>query len=159
MIRRIVRLMLVPALLANQAVLCCAHTHPGSESSDHSARAHVHQSGHSHDSGHHHHGDSGDHHHHNSDQPENSNPVVGLETGDPAGHDHDAVYIGEQVDLNLPASRISIEESTFAADWLVVENRPVIQLRHRCQQTRAGPLGLHSVDQCAIFLQTCRLLI
>ena len=158
MIRRIVCLMLVPALLANQAVLCCAHTHGGSESSDHSARAHVHQSGHSHDSCHRHDGESSEHHH-DSKLPENSTPATCLEMGDPAGHDHDAIYIGEQVDLHLPTSRVSVEESTVAAQWLVIENPPVIQLKHRCQQTRAGPLGLHSVEQCAIFLQTCRLLI
>lgn len=159
MIRRIVCLMLVPALLANQAVLRCAHTHTGLESSDHSARAHIHQSGHSHDSGHHHHGDSGDHQHDDSDQPENSTPITGLETGAPVGHDHDAIYIGEQVDLHLPASRIAIEESTVAPQWLVIEDPPVIQVRHLCQLTRAGPLGLYSADQCALFLQTCRLLI
>lgn len=166
MIRRIVCLMLVPALLANQAVLCCAHTHAGSDSSDHSARAHVHQSETSHDLSHNH-GDSDDHQHDESDQTENSNeipaeqstPITGVETGDPTGNDHDAIYIGEQVDLHLPASRVSIEESTVAAQWLVIENPPVIQLSHRCQLTRAGPLGLYSADQCAIFLQTCCLLI
>ena len=159
MIRRIVCLMLVPALLANQAVLCCAHTHAGSESSDHSPRAHFHQSGHSHESGHHHHDDSGDHQYGDSDQSENSTPNAGLETGDPAGHDHNVIYIGDQVDLRLPLGRISIEESTVVAQWLAVENLPVIQPRHRRQVTRAGPLGLYSADQCAIFLQTCRLLI
>ncbi len=158
MFRRILCLILVPALLANQAVLCCAHTHSGSDSSEHSPRAHVHYSGHSHTSSHSH-GDSGDHQHHDSDQPENSAPIAGLETGNPAGHDHDAIYIAAQVDLHLPASRVSIEESTVAAQWLVVENPPVIQLGHRCQVTRAGPPGLFSTDQCAIFLQTSRLLI
>ncbi len=144
MIRQIVCLILVPALLANQAVFCCAHTHAGSEPTDHSPRAHAHQTDHAHDSSHHH-GDSA--------------PITGLETGDPAGHDHDAIYIGEQVDLHLPASRISVEESTVAAHGLVVENPPVIQLRHRYQVTRAGPLGLYSTDRCALYLQTCRLLI
>ena len=158
MFRRILCLILVPALLANQAVLCYAHTHPGSEPSDHSLRAHVHQSGHSHDSSHNH-GDSGDHQHDDSDQSENSTPIAGLETGDPAGHDHDAIYFSNQVDLHLPACRISIEESTIAAQWLVVENSPFVQQRQRCQVTRAGPLGLYSTDQCALFLQTCRLLV
>ena len=162
MIRRIVCLMLVPALLANQAVLCCAHTHSGSEPSGHSTtRSHVHQSGHWHDSHQHQHqhGDSGGHQHDDSDHSENSNPIVGLASGDPVGHDHDAIYIGKQVDLHLPINRISIEGSTVATSWLVIENPSVIQPRHRCQVTRAGPLGLYSAHRCAIFMQTGRLLI
>jgi hypothetical protein len=82
-----------------------------------------------------------------------------LETGDPVGHDHDAIYIGDQVALQLQASNISIEDSTVAAQWRFVENPPIIQVMHRCQITRAGPLGLYSTDQCALFLQTCRLLM
>ena len=160
MIRRIVCLMLVPALLANQAVLCCAHTHSGSEPSDHSTtRAHVHQSGHSHDSGHYHHGDSGDHQHDDSNQSENSTPIAEWETGNPNGHNDDAIYLSDQVDLHLPMGQISIEESIVAAQWLIVENPPTLKPSRKSQVTRAGPLGLYSIDQCAIFLQTCRLLI
>jgi hypothetical protein len=59
----------------------------------------------------------------------------------------------------LPASRVSIEESTANDQWLVVENPLVIERGHRCPLTRVGPIGLYCIDHCAIFLQTCRLLI
>ena len=168
MFRRILCLILVPALLANQAVMCCAHTHTGSEQSDHSTRAHIHQSGHSHDSGHHHHhGDPDDHQHGESSQPQNSNevleqsaPISGLETGIPIGHDDDAIYLSDQVDLLVPVSRHSIDEPTVAAaQWLAIDVSTTLRPRHRCQATRAGPLGLFSPDQCSIYLQTCCLLI
>ncbi len=156
MFRRILSLILVPVLLANQAVLCCAHSHVDSVNGGQSQRAHIHHSGHSHDSSHNH-GDSGDHQHDDSSQSEY--PIAELETGDPFEHDHDAIYIGEQVELHLPASRVSIEESTVAGKLRFAEVPNVVHQGHCCQAILAGPLGLYSTSHCAIFLQTRCLLI
>jgi hypothetical protein len=176
MIRRIISLILIPALLANQTMLCCAHTHPGLEPDDHPARAHVHWFGHEHHHGHshdHHHGDSGEHHHGDSDPTKDSDSlklidaptIQAFESGAAATHDQNTIYLGEQVDLRLTVCRISLVKlATAVASWPVVENLAdipsglsfaILQPRAR----RAGPLGMFSTAHCAIFLQTSRLLI
>jgi hypothetical protein len=188
MIRRIISLILIPALLANQTMVCCAHTHPGLEPDDHPTRAHVHLFGHEHhhrhspdhhhgdsgehhhgDCGEHHHGDCGDHDHGNSDPSKDSDSlklidsptIQAFESGVAATHDQNTIYLGEQVDLQLTVCRISlVKQATSIASWPVVENLAGIAIAILQPRARqAGHLGLFSTARCAIFLQTSRLLI
>jgi hypothetical protein len=150
--------MLVPALLANQAAMCYAHTHHGSEPAGHSQRAHVHLSGQAHasHSHSHHHGDSGEHEHSDDLPIEGTATHLGFDANFPADHDSDALFFGEHDNLRLPSNRIRIEGPAFAS---MLVNPAVPRLASsdpRPQISRAGPLTPFG---CAIFLQTRRLLL
>ena len=158
MCRRIVCLMLVPALLANLAASCCAHSHQGIETADHSARAHVHFSGesHAHDSHSHHHGDSSEHQHSDTLPAGQSETDSCFVASIPGQHDSDAIYFGTQDDFQNSTSRITIDGPTAVSIIFDVAVPPEVSPERQTQLTRAGPFAsLH----CAIYLQTRRLLL
>ena len=158
MFRRIVCLMLVPAVLANLAASCCAHAHQGIETADHSARVHIHLVGepHSHDSHSHHHGDSRDHKHSDVLPAGQSAIDFCFDSSIPAQHDTDAVYFGSQDDLQITSSRITIDGPAAVSIIFDVAVPPVVLPERQAQLTRAGPFASH---RCAIYLQTRRLLL
>lgn len=158
MLRQILALMLVPVLLANQAAMCCAHSHQGGESDGHSARTHIHFAGEAHgsNSGSHHHGDhdhSGNHDH--SDEPVDGSESI-FSTNLPSEHDSDALYFGVNGDFQISPNRITVDKPALAI--LVVDSiiLRIAKSERQTQVTRAGPFSRY---HCAIYLQTSRLLI
>lgn len=151
MIRRIACLMLIPALLANQAAIGSAHVH-ATASSDQSARAHVHLAGHHHDENHHHHGDS-------SEPWPAELPVDDTNSSldSPLEHDRDAVYVGDQDDLQFKTCRLTLAKQVICFAICSLGEAPeTARQGYRHRLIRSDHLGRYS---CAIYLQTCCLLI
>jgi hypothetical protein len=150
--------MLVPALLVNQAAMCCAHSHHGDETDDHSARTHVHLSGESHDShsDSHHHSEPVEHKH--SDELPIKDPESGsdFEANLPVDHDSDALYFGEHDNFQFSPNRINVDGQSFATMLLDTAIPRIANSERRTQATRAGPITPY---YGAIFLQTRRLLL
>lgn len=163
MIRRIVCLLLVPALFANQAAVCCAHAHNDSETCDFSARAHLHLSDHSHEhhsgqhhSHGHHHGSDTDATEHSSARPSNDlNSNLDFNTS-PVDHDGDVVFIGEQTTIQNLSGKITVEKSSNAFVCNLDRVRQVTSPGHRVRTFRAGSFLPYS---CATYLQVCTLLV
>lgn len=157
MFRRIVCLLLVPVLLANQAAMCCAHTHQYGETDDHPTRAHVHLSGGSHGphSDGHRHGATCEHRHSDYQPVECSDDNLDFNAELPIDHDSDALFFGRNISLPIPPNRITVDVPTFFPVYLDAELLPLSSTEKRSQVTRAGPFSYH----CAIFVQTCRLLL
>lgn len=158
MIRRIVFLLLVPALLANQAAMCCAHTHHGSEINDHSSRAHFHVSGETHraDSNDHQHADGVEHEHSDRPASDGTESNLDFESSYSVGHDNDAIFFGEQDIIRIQSNRLAFDGLVTASLYFVAETMLVKTRNYRSQTTRAGPFLPY---RCAIYLQTCCLLI
>ena len=122
MVRRIVCSLLIPAILANLAAMCCAHSHHGMPIGEHSARTHIHFFGHSHD--HSHSGHSCEHHHHGPG-PERDPAEFPNSTADSGLHilpihDHDAIYFGCQDELRIPPVRIVLLSPSVSVTFPVV---------------------------------------
>ncbi len=173
MIHQIVCLLLIPALLANQAAMCCAHSHSDSESDDHSVRSHFHVTGaihtevrgdHLHDGhqhgdhqhGDHQHGDCGSHDDSGEPSPDGADANLDFAPSCPVGHDGDAVFFGEQNNIQISSSRITLEDLTFISVCFVAALPRVETRVYRTQVSRVGPFW---PCQCAIILQTGCLLI
>jgi len=163
MLRRIVCLLLVPALLASQTEMCFAHVHIGSEAEDHAARPHVHLSNHSH--GHHSHAHRSHHHDDHRGECEHSVELQSLDanskltfgTSCPTDHDSDAVYFGEQDTILHHFGKITFERSSDrSSDCSLVFVPRMAKPGFRGQLRQAGPFLPYA---CAIFLQTRCLLI
>jgi hypothetical protein len=152
MTSRILRLMLVFALFANQAAICGAHSHHDSEPSDHSARSHAHMSGHSHDGDHH---DSSEHQHSDDLQPSDDSES-GLDSSLPGDHDSDALFFGEQDYFQTQSNRLIAKDLSFVAILFVAQQPLVSKPACQSQRTRAGPFSTY---RCAVYLQTSRLRI
>jgi hypothetical protein len=150
--------MLVPVLLANQAAMCCAHSHHGGETDDHSARTHVHLSGENHEShsDSHHHGDSGEHEHADELPVNHSESGSDFEANLPVDHDSDALYFGEHDNFQISPERINVDGQSFETLWFDTPVPRTANSECRAQATRAGPFTPY---YCAIFLQTRRLLL
>ncbi|MFT5300164.1 MAG: hypothetical protein ACI87E_001713 [Mariniblastus sp.] len=155
MTNRILRLMLVFALLANQATICAAHSHHDSEPSDHSARSHVHLSGHSHDGGSHAHHDSGEHQHPDEPQPSDDSES-GLDSSNLGDHDSDAFYFGDQDNIHNQSNRLIAKDLNSIAVLFIAQQSLVLPPAIPSQRTRAGPF---LASRLAIYLQTSRLLL
>jgi hypothetical protein len=157
MIRRIISLLLIPALLANQAVMCCAHTHHTGESGQHTTRTHLHLfgGGHGSHSDDHHHGPNGEHRHSDELPLEGSESTLGFGSELPVDHDNDAVFIGKNSNLCAPSNRIILEGPDFVSVFLDRKIHRPADSEHQSQISRAGPFACH----CTIFLQTRRLLL
>lgn len=95
MIRQLFNLILIIALLGNQTVVCCGHSHE--VGSDHSSRTHIHLGGqkhhHHHNDGHHH--DHGPYDDHSNHEPSDSSDSSSLSCSDSVSHDNDAIYLAE----------------------------------------------------------------
>jgi hypothetical protein len=152
---RFLRLMLVFALLANQAAICGAHSHHDSEPSDHSARSHVHMSGHSHDGDSHDPHDSSEHQHSGDQQP-SGDSESSLDTSLPGDHDSDAIFFGDQDNFQNQSNRLIAKDLGSVAILFVAKQPLVSKPAYQSQRTRAGPF---CACRCAIYLQTSRLLI
>jgi len=162
MIRRIVCLLLVPTLLANQVAMCCAHTHYDSDDNDHSSRTHFHFFGHTHKAdtsdhhdhhhhhGDHHHGDCDEHGHCDEPAPAESESNLEFDSNYPVDHDHDAVFFGEQDAVQIQSNRLTFEGLTFTSICLVAELLRDETQSYRTQVARAGPFSPY---YCAIYLQ------
>ena len=154
MIRQLLSLLLITALLGNQAVVCCGHAHE--RSSDHTSRAHIHMGGHSHNHGaghHHHHGhqhDDSDHQHF----PERTDPP-GLSPANSVDHDSDAVYFAEDQQVLLAPGDISLKKSSAA----VTIPEPLMYGYPDSQILSLECTGPHSAFAHALYLQTSRLLL
>jgi hypothetical protein len=148
--------MLVPALLANQAAMCCAHSHHGGETDDHSTRTHLHLSGESHDSHSHHHNAPGEHEHSGELPMKDSESGPDFEANLPVDHDSDALYFGEHDNFQISSNRINVDVQSFAMLFLDTAIPRIANSERRTQVTRAGPFTPYD---CAIFLQTRRLLL
>ena len=160
MIRRIVCLLLVPALLANQAAMCCAHHHHGLESDDHPARNHVHLFGHYHqtdgDEHQHFHDETCDHRHSGEQNPNEDASDSDFDASCPADHDSDAIFFGEQDSLQVQTNRLTFGVSIYSVFSVVAELPRAVIADRWSRGSRAGPfLPYH----CAIYLQTRSLLI
>ncbi len=156
MIRRIVCLMLVPALLANQAAMCCAHAHHGGEPDDHSARSHVHLSGEGHDSHSHHHGEPVEHEHSDKLPVNDSESGLDFEANLPVDHDSDALYFGEHDNFQISLNQLNVDVQSVATLFSDVAIPRIANSERPAHVTRAGPFTPY---YCAIFLQTRRLLL
>ena len=151
MIRQLLSLCLITALLGNQAVACCGHTHEGN--TDHTSRAHIHMGGHSHGHGHHHH----DHQHDDSDHqhaPVRSDSP-GLSPANSIDHESDAVYFAEEQQVVLASGDISLKKSPTALTIPELFNYgyPDSQI-HSIECAWLRPALAH-----ALYLQTNRLLL
>lgn len=154
MIRRIVCLLLVPAMLANQAAMCCAHQHHDSEVDSHSTRTHFHVSGQG--THNHHHGDSSEHEHSGESAPDRTESSLGFDLGCPLDHDGDAIFIGEQCSLHSLASRMAFKDVAFISICFASEPPRAETRGYRSHRCGAAPFLQR---QCALYLQTGRLLI
>jgi hypothetical protein len=130
MIRRLVCLLLVSSMFANQG-LCFAHAHQGAdieEPEGHASRPHFHTGGHVH----HHSTHSHDHHANHSHGHRGINVTESDENGDtqlqailPVGqHDSDALYCGESVTLARNGNSVTVlaEKDVSTAVLLRVSN-------------------------------------
>ncbi len=162
MIRQVLCLILMPALLANQAALCCAHSHEGHTNS----APHIHFSTtshgshfHSHSHDHHHHGDVHEHHHHRpvkkTDESQNASPQIDA-SSHLDGHDG-AVFVCKHSSFLTKTNR-----AVFAGTPCMFDASfdfgptPMVNTdehQHNAKQAFGAPARLHG-GACAIFLQT-----
>gem|GEM_PF-7113254 len=133
--------------------MCSAHTHQGKEGSGHSDRTHVHLSGHGHSHVNDHGGNATSHEHQTLDGSISS---AEIDSKDPGNHDSDAIYFGDQNDLQFQSKLTIADTSTVPVVWWFTEWPKIVNPVHRSQVTRAGPFAQL---QCALFLQTRCLLI
>lgn len=93
MIRKLLTLLIMTGLVANQAIASFSHCH--GESSEQSAKPHIHLGahGHSHDHGHHHHDHHHDGHQHHDDHQHQDSSERYCPSPIPVGHDGDAFYL------------------------------------------------------------------
>ena len=157
MLRRIASLLLIPVLLANQAAMCCAHTHhSGSDVEDHSQRVHVHLGGHHHDQCHDH--DHSDHQYPVDDNTsDDADSVQNFETGCHVDHDGDAIYLNDKGEFRYQSTRLMLERISPGPVIELAEQWTSVTISERPNRvTRAGSfLPYH----CPVYLQTCCLLI
>lgn len=152
MIRHFLNLVLVAALLGNQAVCCCGHTH--GESGEHTSRAHVHIGGYSHSHCSccdHHHNENDNHLHHGSQHADKSD----LSLSNTFDHDGDAIYLVEEQPIHSLASDHSLKKSPVASTTpqLVLYRYPYSQL----EPPRYS--AVLTAFTAAHYLRTIRLLI
>lgn len=159
MIRRIVSLLLVPLLLANQG-LAVAHSHHAAdvaEPAGHGARPHFHVGGHDHHNSAHNHEHVAVHaHSHRGHDPDETLPsaIVPLED-----HDADAMYFAGAVTL----ARGAITPSIVPAKFIVLAAVLGVAERSSDRLLRLGPIcGQPRPDSdtaCPIYLRTLSLRI
>lgn len=159
MIHRVLCLLLVPALLANQAALCCAHTHEGHADAaphvhlpwnSHGSHGHSHSHGHDHHHGSHHHHEM-EHHSHSTNDSDADCKVIPGRKGETQ---HDAVIDYTEATFLTHTKRIVSEHELLAM--------PVFELPDVIRQNTQGkrfsePLSIAARYRCAIFLQTLSL--
>lgn len=159
-VRRVISLLLVPALLANQAAMCLSHAHHDPSNDGHATRSHIHFSHVSHE----HHG-----HGHDHDEDFGSNDDSGTPESDgwyaelkfdacvPASHDDDAFYVVDQTSIRNPFRVVVLEGSLDSFFDQSFECLPPVDKSFCCRDLRVvGPFLRYS---CAIYLQTHSLLI
>lgn len=167
-IRRFTCFMLIPFLLANQALaMVCPHQHEGTMHDDLKQRPHIHIGFH----GHHDHVrcDNEDHHrqedYHQHEDHQHHDDGLGLETiavmhpGDvPCGHDCDAIYFSTQVPYYLPTVQHDLAPVNLALIDFVVVNwtLPAVDARPSRPVALRGP---YSQGRYALFLQILSLRI
>lgn len=164
MFRRFVCVLLIPMLIANQAIaMGCPHEHSGTEPDSHHDRPHIHigfhhhnhhrhhDGNHAHDHGHDHsgHGDGHQHSHPTSQHSQNS------ASGDaefPCGHDCDAVYFPVHELHFLPPVQQELISVGLALVAFAVVDWPQYTPSVRPSWTIV-PRGPFSVEHCALYLQ------
>ncbi len=140
--------------------MCLAHTHHGSAPDDHSARLHLHLSGHSHAScsiGHSH-GDSGEHQHPVEPLQDDTESSAGLNLCFP-DHDCDAVYVGEQNTIQTQSRDIAANVASSASVWPVHVPQVTPQVAGTGSHGQVWRTRPFSPFKCALYLQTRCLLI
>ncbi len=167
MIRRVISLLLMPLMLANQG-LCLAHAHHDSQPPDHASRPHIHSGSHSHgdaDHGHDHDAvhapdNDADHSHESAHHPDEgaaelvtATPVLRTSAPD---HEHDAVYFAVTTPITLKTdSAVKRLADDQAAGWMLcVEASEGTAIRP--WPVVGPPLALFDAD-CPIFLRTLSL--
>lgn len=151
MFRRVVCLLLVPALFINQAaVLCCAHSHHESMAEGHSARTHVHISGQSHKMGSHDHvhSDRNEHVHVKTSSDDSELDLDGVLRW-PLEHDSDAVFMSEPENVHLRTSRITFAVHLFVLAYELANFKRADAQDFQCQLSGVPYLRY----DCAIYLQ------
>mgnify|MGYP001544895092 CR=1 FL=1 len=149
MFRQVLSLLLMIALLANQAVAFCGHVHPG-HGDESSQRAHVHLHGHSHGHGHHHHGEPDPLEH----VPATGNSANSVASNSP-GHDNDAIFLGEPNQLLLNSGQIPAKKSHC---FSYMPGTTEIRFSRATSRLRKCRLNRPAVAH-ALYLQTSRLLL
>ena len=158
LVRRVISLLLVPALLANQAAMCLSHVHLDPANDGHATRSHVHFSHGSHEHHGHDHGEeigSND----DSGKPESDGWFAELKFSAcvPASHDADALYVVDQTTMRNSFRVVVLEGSLDSFFVQSFECLPPADKSFYCRDLRiAGP---YSPRPCAIYLQTHSLLI
>lgn len=154
MIRQLLSLFLITALLANQAVVCCGHTHDG-VTSDHSSRAHIHLGGRSHCH------ETGQHHHHGEEQDSRNRQIPDRSDGlatDPitsSDHDDDTIYVCEQESVLVASGKIVVKKSPC---FVAIPGS--INCGYRLSEARLlGCSQPRLTFAHALYLQTSRLLL
>ncbi len=149
MIRRIICLLLLPALLLNQAAMCCAHSHEGQTNS----APHIHLSGTSHD-GHSHVQSHG--HYHDASSTSAATEIHGsqhqVSESSQLDHHHDAVFFCKHGSFLSQTSRLN-SVIVSAELTLATLNFGLGQMVCADYQSRASNIGFQAPYPCAIFLQ------
>lgn len=162
MIRRVLSLLLIPLVLANQGLIF-AHTHLGTsvaEPPGHTARPHVHLRGRNHHHGHghkHSHGNgAGRHIHHRGGQHQTKRAIaVGLIPS--CSHDDDALYVSEtvidRVGRLTASDAKSMQEQCHSSEWKLTTPE-MLRLMAACEYCRPPPLSFIAEP---LFLRTLSL--
>ena len=174
--------MLILALLANQAVFCCAHSHDDSDGHSHSGNAHFHLSISHHDSVDQPHGHQPHDHqpHGPSDQSSDDADQVDLDTrltlgtltlgtltlgtltlgmnsGSSADHDFGSIYFGLQENLQLQTARPNFTGTRLTGPAILLacidwSVKPVATSL-AVSGTQSSDVGSFVPYHCAIYLQ------
>lgn len=158
--RQVLTLLLIPALLANQTAMCCAHVHDDSGSNEHSTKVHLHLSTHSHAQ----HSQVHDYDalgeiHVCVGEPRasDSNGHLSICADCPSDHDSGAVFFAERETIRNDSGPTTLQVISSAASFCEVAVTPqIVKSGCRGQFQQVAPFVPYS---CAIYLQVRALLI